>query len=93
MGNRSPLRKNPSDWALEDTQDLGADQLFSFKDARRYFFEALSGTGFFGQSASGRAANFGLMFQSLGHVIHHIQDMAQPQHVKNEAHPPKSSHS
>jgi hypothetical protein len=28
------------------------------------------------------------MFQSLGHVIHHIQDMAQPQHTRNDAHPP-----
>ena len=27
------------DWALEDFRDLGGDQLFSFKDARRYFFE------------------------------------------------------
>jgi len=75
------------DWALEDSSDLGGDQVFSFKDARRYFFEALSGTGFFGNSAAVRAASFGLTFQTLGHVIHHIQDMAQPQHVKDEAHP------
>ncbi|NOT55998.1 MAG: hypothetical protein HOP18_15470 [Deltaproteobacteria bacterium] len=76
------------DWALEDSRDLGGDQVFSFKDARRYFFEGLSGTGPFGNSAAVRAQNFGRTFQTLGHVIHHIQDMAQPQHVKNEPHPP-----
>jgi hypothetical protein len=26
------------------------------------------------------------MFQSIGHVIHHLQDMAQPQHVRNDVH-------
>lgn len=26
------------------------------------------------------------MFRSLGHVIHHLQDMAQPQHVRNDMH-------
>lgn len=25
-----------------------------------------------------RREQFGLLFRSLGHVIHHIQDMAQP---------------
>src|SRR5690606_8587023 len=28
----------------------------------------------------------GMVFQSLGHMAHHIQDMAQPQHVRNERH-------
>ena len=26
------------------------------------------------------------MFQTLGHVVHHLQDMAQPQHVRNDMH-------
>jgi len=26
------------------------------------------------------------LFQNLGHVLHHVQDMAQPQHVRNDAH-------
>ncbi len=33
-----------------------------------------------------RLKQFGLMFQSLGQVIHHIQDMAQPQHVRDDKH-------
>ena len=31
---------------------------------------------------------FGLMFQSLGHLAHHMQDMGQPQHARVEAHYP-----
>src|SRR5439155_50015 len=26
------------------------------------------------------------MFQTLGHLMHHMQDMAQPQHVRNDMH-------
>src|SRR5262249_29413094 len=26
------------------------------------------------------------LFLSLGHVLHHLQDMAQPQHTRNDAH-------
>jgi hypothetical protein len=26
------------------------------------------------------------LYESLGHVLHHVQDMAQPQHVRNDAH-------
>jgi len=33
-----------------------------------------------------RSANAGIMFQHLGHVLHHLQDMAQPQHVRNDIH-------
>jgi len=82
-----PLQKS-FDWALEDTRDLGGDQLFSFKDARQHFFYALTGNPFLGPANSeNRKKDLGLTFQILGHVIHHIQDMAQPQHVKDEAHP------
>jgi len=79
IGRTSP------DWALEDNGQLtGAfegPQRFSFADARQYMLQALTST-----SENDRKANFGLMFQTLGQVIHHIQDMAQPQHVRNDAH-------
>lgn len=26
------------------------------------------------------------MFESLGHIVHHIEDMAQPQHTRNDTH-------
>ena len=80
-----PIQKSPV-WALENNGDFPNDkftgQIFSYKDARGYFFKALTG-----QSTQERDKYFGLTFQTLGHVIHHIQDMAQPQHVKNEQHP------
>ncbi|BAV33338.1 hypothetical protein SCL_1023 [Sulfuricaulis limicola] len=73
-GEKSP------DWALEDKGDIN-EQEFSYKNARGYFYQALTST-----KENDRKANFGLTFQSLGHVIHHIQDMAQPQHVRNDIH-------
>src|SRR3990172_7950744 len=34
-----------------------------------------------------RQANFAKTFKGLGHLIHLIQDVAQPAHVRNDAHP------
>ena len=68
------------DWALEDTKDIDK-QDFSYKDARYYLYLALTAT-----NEDDRSKYFGLTFQSLGQVIHHPQDMAQPQHVRNDAH-------
>src|SRR6266513_4774853 len=74
------------DWALEDTAEINGTagvggQDFSYRDARTYFYQALTDT-----TEAERGNYFGLMFQTLGQVIHHIQDMAQPQHVRNDAH-------
>ena len=73
-GHKSP------DWALEDNLDIG-DQWYSYKEARDYLHKALTAT-----DEDKRKLYFGLTFQTLGHVIHHVQDMAQPQHVRNDAH-------
>lgn len=75
VGYRSP------DWALEDKTDFGDQQEFSFRDARGFMSEALTA-----KSEQERNARFGLLFQALGQVIHHLQDMAQPQHVRNDQH-------
>ncbi len=72
--------KSP-DWALEDNEDISV-QRFSFKDARRGFFDALTKN-----TKEERESAISFTFRTLGHVIHHIQDMAQPQHTKNEKHP------
>ncbi|MBZ0092496.1 MAG: hypothetical protein K8F27_09780 [Sulfuricellaceae bacterium] len=74
LGNASP------DWALEDATNIGG-QDFSLKDAREYLYKALTLS-----ASADREKNFGLTFQTLGMVIHHIQDMAQPQHVRNDPH-------
>lgn len=72
-------QKSP-DWALEDAGPL-SEQEFSYRDARAYFYSALTEP-----SKAKREKNFGLTFQTLGQVIHHLQDMAQPQHVRNDPH-------
>jgi len=38
-------------------------------------------------SAADREAFFAMVFTGLGHQMHHIQDMSQPDHVRNDAHP------
>ena len=80
VGNPSP------DWALEDKgQIVGGlvlgGQEFSYRDGRSYFYLALTSS-----SSVERDKRWGQMFQTLGQVIHHVQDMAQPQHVRNDQH-------
>jgi hypothetical protein len=35
-----------------------------------------------------RDTNFRLLFESVGHMVHLVQDMAQPEHVRNDQHLP-----
>jgi hypothetical protein len=72
------------DWSLQDTND-SAEQQFSYRRARTYFARALLSLGP-ASVVNGRNHQWGLLFQSLGHVIHHVQDMAQPQHTRNDPH-------
>lgn len=67
-------------WAIDGEGD--ADTIkFSFRAARSYMFDALTD-----RVASFREQRFGLMFRSIGHVVHHLQDMAQPQHTRSDVH-------
>ena len=63
---------------------------YTWMDAREYFYTALTynagpvlGPVY---SEFKRREYWGKTFQSLGHIIHHLQDMAQPQHVRNDPH-------
>jgi hypothetical protein len=67
-------------WAIDGEGDSSTTK-FSFTAARQYMYEALTDP-----SESYRRAQFGLLFRSLGQVIHHIQDMAQPQHTRMDLH-------
>jgi hypothetical protein len=75
------------DWALEDKGEF-ATQLHSLADARTYLYKAVTLVDPLSvqNSANLRSQYFGLTFQTLGHVMHHLQDMAQPQHVRNDLH-------
>jgi hypothetical protein len=79
-GSKSP------DWALEDNSQIFPDPLpqsYSYRDGQQYLYNALTSS-----SPADRSQNFALLFRTLGQVVHHIQDMAQPQHVRNEPHNP-----
>ena len=75
------------DWALERNSagavlDLrNPEQAYSYQDARNYLFTALTC-----QTVLCRQANFSKTFQTIGHVIHHLQDMGQPQHSRLDTH-------
>lgn len=80
-GNRalSFFAYNSVEWSLEENNIT--DQKNSYRDALFYYHE-----GLVARTESERNRYLGLMFQTIGHVVHHIQDMAQPQHVRNDAH-------
>jgi len=54
---------------------------FSLRNANDYFYH-----GLVDDTVSRREVAFGRLFQSLGHVVHHVQDMAQPQHTREAWH-------
>lgn len=75
-------RRTSPEWSLEDSANI-IGQDFSFWDAVRYYEGALVAP-----NKSDRDFFLGVTFRALGHTIHHLQDMAQPQHARNDAHPP-----
>ena len=74
------------EWALEQP-DTDLFQNWSLRDAKEYLRTGLISTA--GEpivSDRRRREATRDMFLSLGHVIHHLQDMTQPQHVRNDNH-------
>ncbi|MFO1304396.1 MAG: hypothetical protein U1F54_11725 [Burkholderiales bacterium] len=72
------------DWALgsyNESVHYPSPQLHSYNDFKQYYFNFLTL-----QSAEDRRKAMGWMLQTLGHLVHHVQDMAQPQHVRNDPH-------
>jgi len=63
-------------WAIS-----GSGNKWSWNEARNYFFNALASS-----SKEERDDNFAKLFRSLGQVVHLIQDMAVPAHVRNDNH-------
>ncbi len=59
-------------------------QPWSWQNARDYAYAALTSP-----LESQRFDNFADLFFALGHVLHLCQDLAQPDHVRNDAHPIK----
>ena len=67
------------DWAIDKVEADG--QLYSFKQARTYFYDGLTKP-----AKADRDSKLATMFRTLGDVVHLVQDMAQPQHTRNDGH-------
>jgi hypothetical protein len=79
-----------AEWALQDHPDKWPidQQLYSYRDAEDYLWKALTYRDGSSHAVSRdtREQAWGLTFQSLGQVIHLLQDMASPQHTRAEWH-------
>jgi hypothetical protein len=71
-------------WALgEQGRGFGLeDNQFTLLDARLYQLRALIES-----TPQAREQQTALLFRALGQVVHLLEDMAQPQHVRNDLHP------
>lgn len=62
-------------------RDILGENEFSWFKAREYFLKALTE-----QDETVRTRYVGKTFHTLGHAVHHLQDAAQPAHVRNDMH-------
>lgn len=74
------VEENSPTWALEADDDIFV-QKYSYRDFKDYLWNALLEEDF-----DERSHQFYLAFRSLGHVLHHVEDMGQPQHVRGDVH-------
>ncbi len=74
------------DHALKRAKGEGEIEFdYSWKDAREYYYKALTS-----ETKEVRNENFAKTFRTLGQVLHLLQDMAVPAHVRNDNHfPPR----
>jgi hypothetical protein len=72
-----PQGSQAVDWAL----DPGTLNAFTLSDARRHYYEAVTGP-----NPGTRTSHLKELFITLGHVVHLVQDMAQPEHTRNDIH-------
>jgi hypothetical protein len=79
-----------AEWALQDhpAEWNGNTQIYNYRNAEEYLWKALTYRD--GQShidsRDVRERSWGLFFQSLGQIIHLIEDMGSPQHTRSELH-------
>jgi hypothetical protein len=66
-------------WSQNTDQGMGGKH--SWQDARNSYFNALTAT-----NEADRKKYFAETFESLGHLIHLVQDAATPSHTRNDTH-------
>lgn len=78
-------------WAQDETnQENFPEGNWSWRKIREHYYAALTGKDFNGNVVAPdeamRKEYFARTFRGLGHQMHLIQDAAQPDHVRNDAH-------
>jgi hypothetical protein len=66
---------------IVDPFKYGGMNVYSWQNARAYQSNSIVNV-----SAAARISQAGLMFRSVGQVMHLLEDASQPQHVRNEQH-------
>ena len=68
------------DWAMQplNSQSCGC---YSWNDVREYYYRALTSP-----DKRTREINFAETFRGLGQLMHLVQDMSVPDHVRNSSH-------
>lgn len=96
-GEAIDFRRAP-DWALgtgefmsqPNTPQNGRRNHFTVFDAREAMYRALTGRSNNGKPVAPKQEDrnkyWATTFRALGDVVHLVQDMAQPQHTRNDAH-------
>ncbi|MDR4461030.1 MAG: hypothetical protein MRJ67_11030 [Nitrospirales bacterium] len=69
-------------WSLKSAGAQDGEDSFSWNDAREYYFKALTS-----ETKAERDEYWGKTFRALGHVMHLLQDSANPSHVRDDPHP------
>lgn len=67
-------------WALDSQANI-ASQQYSVRRAKDYLVSSLTLPGMLD-----RQRYLGLLFRSLGHLMHLVQDVGAPQHTRNDSH-------
>jgi hypothetical protein len=80
------------EWGYKSDRLLVENNLYSWTKAREYMHIGLTGKNFNGMSiattANERNQYFQLMFRSVGQVMHLVEDLASPAHVRDDIHLP-----
>lgn len=73
-----------------NTEDINRRNHFTIFDAREAYWRALTGRNKAGvvvaDTDDKRKAYWATTFRALGDIVHLVEDMAQPQHTRNDAH-------
>jgi hypothetical protein len=91
-GGRLPAGLRSTQWALNLASEwtdiptypesiVPSEQFFTVEHAKDYLEESVQET-----ARSIRLRRQSQFLAAIGHVIHHVQDMAQPDHVRNDPH-------